>query len=79
MNTIRSTPKPQKTLCKKYFVVLDKDEYDTNDRLLICKVVDGDAQAIPCDTHLVAQWLVANDRDVWKERWEDRRENGRSL
>lgn len=38
-NFVRDAPKPPKPLCKRFFAVLQKDNFDHSITLLICKIV----------------------------------------
>lgn len=38
-NFIRNTPKPPKPLCKKYFAVMQKELYEGNGELIVCKIL----------------------------------------
>jgi hypothetical protein len=64
-NFIRNTPKPPKPLCKKFFALLQKDLYEKNGKLLICKVLPVGGEEDQDDTE--------------EEGDEAYREHGRSL
>ncbi|EME80968.1 uncharacterized protein MYCFIDRAFT_197825 [Pseudocercospora fijiensis CIRAD86] len=68
---VENAPKP---LCRLFFAVLEKDRYEKDDKITICKIVNGEVQAIPCTTEDVANYLLGHDRDTWDEsfrRWRE--------
>ncbi|KXT07934.1 hypothetical protein AC579_6696 [Pseudocercospora musae] len=67
---LRNVLKPRKPLCKKYFALLERQRYERHGQLLICNIVNGEVQSIPCIAWWAGTWLMGHDRDVWGERYE---------
>ncbi|KXT18423.1 hypothetical protein AC579_8169 [Pseudocercospora musae] len=73
---VQNAPKP---LCKVFFAVLQKDLYENDDKVMICRIVNGEVQAIPCTTKDVTNLLLGHDRDTWEESFRRWREEGDGL
>lgn len=43
-NFVRNTPQPPKPLCRRFFVVLQKEFYEKCGRILICRISPGDIE-----------------------------------
>lgn len=41
-NFVRNAPKPPKPLCKQFFAVLQKDRFEQNGTILICKILSDE-------------------------------------
>lgn len=83
---VRGIPKPPKAVCKAFFAVLKKEVYEERGIVMICKVGEGDGkgdrdgdgdgeggevQTLPWTASRVTGWLVAYNRENWKDDWED--------
>lgn len=71
---IQQSPKPPKALNKVFFVILDKEQYDTHEWLTVCKIVEGEMQSMACVAASVSTFLEGHDRDTWPhslQRWQD--------
>ena len=66
---LRGVPKPPKSLCKTYFVVLDLQLYEQRDLLMIYNIEDGILEGLACSANWVGCWLTGHDRDTWEERY----------
>lgn len=72
---IQATPKPPKPLCKQFFAVLQKKQYEQSRQLLIYhaleKANDGasksELQSVPCPVHLVGVFFSSYDRYYWDQ------------
>jgi hypothetical protein len=73
---VKNAQKPPKTLNKTYFVVLDKEQYETNRWLTVCRLVDGEVQSLACTAEMISVFLVGQDRDTWDETLRIWREEG---
>lgn len=70
---IQATPKPPKSLGKRFFAVLQKDLYEQSKQLLIYKILDAEdddsakltVQSVPCPAHLVGYFFMSYDRYFW--------------
>ncbi|KAK4507469.1 hypothetical protein PRZ48_001204 [Zasmidium cellare] len=76
---LRSVPKPRKPLCKTYFAILDKALYREHDQLLVCKVVNGEVQSIPCAAPCVGVFFTGHDRNTWNQSLYNWQEDGMVL
>jgi hypothetical protein len=71
---IKAVPKPSKPLCKRFFAVLQKEQYEQNKQLSIYKILDGSEdeserklQVVPCPAHYAGLFFVSYDRYYWDE------------
>lgn len=60
---VKEAPKP---LCRTFFAVLDKQRYEDNDEIRLCKIVDDEVQSIFYDSDSASVYFVGND-DTWEE------------
>jgi hypothetical protein len=67
---IKVAPKPPKPLCKRFFAVLRKEQFEQNKQLLIYKILDTEEgsggeiklQSVPCPAHLAGFFYTSRDR-----------------
>jgi hypothetical protein len=66
---VRDIPKPPKPVCKVFFAVLQKDRFEQNGEVLICKIKKDKSkpQTLPCDANHIAAFQAAYYRDNWRE------------
>ena len=57
-NFIRNAPKPPKPLCKRFFAILQKDSFDQNITMHICKIVPADEDS-DVDSEMTEEELKA--------------------
>ncbi|KAF2170363.1 hypothetical protein M409DRAFT_19183 [Zasmidium cellare ATCC 36951] len=70
---VRNAPKP---LCRTFFAVLERERYERDGCIRVCKVVsaDGVVQSFFYNGDEVALYIEAHDRDTWEETWRSLRE-----
>jgi hypothetical protein len=73
---VRNAPHP---VNKRNFAVLDLSEYQRNHKVMMVKIVDGEAQGIPITAEEISTYLIGHRSDTWAESWRAWREEGRSL
>lgn len=67
---IRNTPRPPKGLNAEYCAVLQKELYDKNNCVLICKAMGNrEPQTIPCNADKIGLFYMGFDRGDWKENY----------
>jgi hypothetical protein len=67
---IRAAPKPPKPLCKTFFAVLRKEQFEQSKQLTVYKILDVEGatedeiklQSVPCPAHLVGYFFTSFDR-----------------
>lgn len=70
---IQAAAKPPKPLCKRFFAVLQKENYEHRKQLMIYKIIDGaddgssqhSLQTVPCPVNLAGFFFAAYDRYYW--------------
>jgi hypothetical protein len=76
---IGAAPKPPKPLCKRFFAVLQKEQYENSKQVLIYKILDdsGDGgierslQTVPCPATLAGFFFFRFDRYYWDRAVEE--------
>ena len=76
---IEAAPKPSKPLCKRFFAVLRKEQYEEDKQLLIYKICDDQVegsgertlQSVPCPIHLTGFFFRSFDRYYWDQAVKD--------
>lgn len=71
VNFMGKVPRPPKGLSTKFCAVLQKDRYDVDGTVLICKAMgDGkEPQTIPCRADKMALFYVGFERGEWRENY----------
>lgn len=69
---VKNSPKP---LCQVFFAVLERESYERDKMIRLCKIVDGEVQSFLYDADHVAVYFVGHDRDTWEEDWVDFRDS----
>ena len=65
---VKAAPKPPKALNKLHFVVLDKEQYEKENLLTVCKIIDVDVQSLACVSEMISVFLIGHDRDEWEDQ-----------
>jgi hypothetical protein len=76
---VEAAPKPPKPLCKRFFAVLQKEQYEQHKTLLIYKILDAPVddsgermlQKVPCPVHLAGFFFRSYDRYYWDQAVEE--------
>jgi hypothetical protein len=72
---IQAAPKPRKTLCKRFFAALQKEQYEQDQQLFIYKIPVGDdktrLQKVCCPVHLAGNFFIGYDRSYWEQAVEE--------
>jgi hypothetical protein len=77
---IRNAPKPPKPLCKVFCAVLQKDRFEKDGVMLICRRVgEEEVQVIPCAASEAGSFFAGFERDEWEESYRRWQEEGISL
>ena len=70
---IRRIPKPPKPINKTYFAVLQKDLYEQNKQVLICRLRGNGrrVETIPMDARSIGEFQLLFQREDWYWRHKD--------
>lgn len=71
---VRRIPKPPKAINKKYFVVLKRDIFEKQGKVIICKVsLDREkvTQAILYEIEELGMWITSYNRHCWEQDYEN--------
>ena len=76
---IEAAPKPPKPLCKRFFAVLQKQQYEEHKQLLIYKIPEAQVggsgehtlQSVPCPVELAGFFFRSYDRYYWDQAVKD--------
>ena len=70
---VRGIPKPPKAINKKYYVVLKREIFEKQGKVIICKALDGEKepQAILYKIEELGTWITSYNRHCWKQDYEN--------
>ena len=70
---VRGIPKPPKAVNKRYFVVLKREIFEKQGRVIICKALDGEKepQAILYKIQELGMWITSYNRHCWEQDYEN--------
>jgi hypothetical protein len=68
---IRGNSKPPKAANKVYFAVLQKELYEADGDVPMCKVIEGESepQTIPCSADMLTTFISTYHGDQWEDAY----------